>query len=237
VDSKVTADREYTASNAYGRQAIVHETVSVGVGIPLYGSRWRPDYSTLHSDNIEAWEAAQEFECFRLKIDPATARGAVEHLHIVVTAVPRSAPFLRVSFSKDATIDSPTSYFNQTYLLPVEMAAVLLVDDRTSAVVAALSLAPPARQASAAQTANTPQSAPQQPRAPVNYQEKLGITFDAWLALNSINLDELSLSNHGAWNRLKGIQKSGKGDFYTTDQYGQTVGWKFKGGKVVEVKQ
>lgn len=231
VDSKIKSSREYTASNAYGREAVVHETFSVGVGIPLYGSRWKPDYSTLHSYNSDAWEAAQEIECFRLNMDPARAREAVEHLHVVVTAVPRPSPFLRASFSKTATIDSPTSYLDLTYLLPVEMAEVLLVDDRTSSVVASLPMRPPARQASATQTA------PQQLNAPVNYQEKIGITFDTWLALNSINLDELSLSNHGAWNRLKGIQKSGKGEFYTTDQYGHTVGWKFKGGLVIEVKQ
>ena len=230
-ESKLQSERTYSASNAYGKEVTVHELVRVTVGLALYGARWhirQPDLTGVSAkEYIAALDRAKEVQLFRMNMDPATARETVPHLHLIVTGSPRNTPFLRGGFFKEAKIDDPTAIYVFTYLIPVDITQALLVDDRTSTIIATT-----APQATATTVLGTPPSTD----APVDYAAKVGISFAEWLTLNSINLTELCRVNYGACKRLTKIQKSGKGDFSTQDQYGKTVAWSFKGGRVIAVR-
>jgi hypothetical protein len=65
---------------------------------------------------------------------------------------------------------------------------------------------------------------------------KIGETFQEWLAINQIDLDALCRENKSACKRLTAIQRTGHGEFWSTDNSHQAFGWIFKGGKVVEAK-
>jgi hypothetical protein len=163
----------------------------------------------------------------------ARLASAFEVPHLIVTGSPRNTPFLRGSYYKEPKIDSPNEILSYTYLIPVDITQALLVDDRTSTVVATTGFS----QAQAATPVHgTAAPPPANDAPPIDYRAKVGISFSEWLTLNSINLTELCRANYGACQRLTKIQKSGKGDFWTQDQYGKTVAWSFKGGKVVAVR-
>lgn len=236
-ESKLKSERTYPASNAYGKEVMVRESFMVTVGLALYGARWHvrePNLSRMSvSDYIAASDRAKEVQVFRLNMDPKTARETVPHLHLIVTGSPRTTPFLRGSFYKEAKIDLPTEILSYTYLIPVDITQVLLVDDRTSTVVATTAAQPQA--AAPIQGTNAP-PAPLSNDAPPDYRAKVGISFSEWLTLNAINLTELCRVNYGACEKLTKIQKSGKGQFWTEDQYGKTVAWTFKDGRVTAVK-
>ena len=134
-------------------------------------------------------------------------------------------------FSRKQKIDDPTAIYIYTYLIPLNITQALLVDDRTSTIVATTAL-----QATATPAQGTTPPPPSNDEPPVDYRAKVGISFSEWLTLNSINLTELCRVNDGACKRLTKIQKSGKGDFWTQNQYGKTVGWSFKGGIVIAVR-
>jgi hypothetical protein len=139
-DSKLKSERTYPASNAYGKEVMVHESFMVTVGLALYGARWhvaQPDLLRMSvTDYMAASDRAREAPVFRLNMDPATARETVPHLHLIVTGSPRNTAFIRGSYYKEAKIDSPTEILSYTYLIPVDITQALLVDDRTSTVVA-----------------------------------------------------------------------------------------------------
>jgi hypothetical protein len=101
-----------------------------------------------------------------------------------------------------------------SYLIPVDIVQVLLVDDRTSTVVATTPLT----------------TTPRTPKA----SDKIGLTFQDWLKKNSLNLDTLCHTDRYACNKLRKIQKTGNGQVWLMNQDGQLVLWSFMAGKVIE---
>jgi hypothetical protein len=65
---------------------------------------------------------------------------------------------------------------------------------------------------------------------------RVGETFQEWLAINQIDLPVLCRESKNACKRLTGIQRSGHGEFSTTNKAHQVFNWLFVNGKVSEIR-
>lgn len=72
---------------------------------------------------------------------------------------------------------------------------------------------------------------------------RLGETVSDWLRVNQLNLNDICAKhsrNHtiadykAVCRKLTAIQDKGIGEFFTTSETGQNVGWRFAGGKVAD---
>jgi hypothetical protein len=73
---------------------------------------------------------------------------------------------------------------------------------------------------------------------------QVGETFTQWLEFNSLDLADICRKHHeqdghntdfkALCKRLSGLRDTGSGDFYTIDQTGRTLGWRFSGGNMTD---
>jgi hypothetical protein len=66
-------------------------------------------------------------------------------------------------------------------------------------------------------------------------QHKIGETYSEWLMYIGIDQKHLCKANKPACKNLSNIEKTGAGIFYTTDNSGRTVAWRFVDHAVVEI--
>jgi TonB family protein len=201
----------HIGQNAYGAKVDVVSSFSDNYAILISRDAdvWLHSFSPRVSDPGALYSTLQ----FPLNIE--RARRLKMNLRVIFVGTIPNAQVYRESGFRAATVSDPSERTLQWFYINFDLSEVRIIDVESGHVVADFS-----------REEATSQIGP----------HRIGETFQVWLAINQIDLPALCREDKGVCKRLTAIQHTGHGEFSTADASHGTVGWIFKGGKVIERK-